>query len=128
MCCLHERNMIHGDLKTGNLLVSDDFHSVVITDFGLAGIQGQAVSSGALTVHISPPEVLQNPKAPRTQSCDVYAFGIVMLELLIGRHAFANMLRNAIKSVVVSAARKACNSCRDCTILHHAAFMHGPCL
>ncbi len=103
MCCLHERNMLHGDLKTGNLLITDDMNSVVITDFGLAGIQGQSVTSGALTVHISPPEVLLNPKAPRTQSCDVYAFGIVMLELLLGRRAFMNMGRDTIKTVVVSA-------------------------
>jgi serine/threonine protein kinase len=82
--------------------MGDDKESIVITDFGLAGIQGQAVSSGALTVHISPPEVLLSPKAPRTQSCDVYAFGIVMLELLVGRHCFNNMTREAIKSVVVS--------------------------
>ncbi len=102
MSCLHERNMLHGDLKTGNLLVSDDMNSVVITDFGLAGIQGQSVSSGALTVHISPPEVLLEPRAPRTQSCDVYAFGIVMLELLTGRPAFMSMQRDAIKTVVVS--------------------------
>ncbi len=86
---LHEapRNIIHGDLKTSNLLLEDDGR-VVITDFGLAHVQGGSLRSNALTVSISPPEVLQNPSAPRDPAVDVYAYGIVLLELLQGRPAF----------------------------------------
>ncbi len=74
----------------------------VITDFGLSDMQGASVASGALTVHISPPEVLLNPRAPRSESTDVYALGIVMLELLLGRHCYTGMNRADIVRTVVS--------------------------
>jgi serine/threonine protein kinase len=67
MTYLHSRTpapVLHGDLKTANLLLENDGLSIVIADFGLAGwLKGvggpisQAAQAGAHTVIISPPEV-----------------------------------------------------------------------
>jgi serine/threonine protein kinase, bacterial len=66
MAYLHSRQpapgILHGDLKTSNLLLEDDGQRVVIADFGLAGWlhEGSASTAeqiGALTATIAPPEV-----------------------------------------------------------------------
>jgi serine/threonine protein kinase len=78
--------VLHGDLKTSNLLLEDDGQKVVIADFGLAcriHSPSAGMQVGALTASISPPEVLENPTAPRLASADVYAFGIVLLEVML---------------------------------------------
>ncbi len=105
MSTLHDRKMIHGDLKCSNLLIDNDGRSVVITDFGLSVMTGEAVRSGALTVQISPPEVLLDPRAPRTDSGDVYAFGIVLLEIMTGRPAYPGMNRDMVRRFVLEGRR-----------------------
>jgi serine/threonine protein kinase len=67
MAHLHSRRpspVLHGDLKTANLLVDNDSSSLVIADFGLSGWladggppASQAAVAGWLTVTIAPPEV-----------------------------------------------------------------------
>jgi serine/threonine protein kinase len=107
--CLHERSIVHGDLKTSNLLIDRDGRNLtcVVTDFGLSVFVGDTLSSGALTVHISPPEVLFDPRAPRSQAGDVYAFGIVLLEIVVGRPAYRGTSRDAIREFVLKGRRPA---------------------
>jgi serine/threonine protein kinase len=57
-----EPGVLHGELKTGNLLLEDDCQRVVIADFGLANWlnikeASAAEQMGALTAIIAPPEV-----------------------------------------------------------------------
>ncbi len=107
MSQLHERNIVHGDLKTSNLLIDRDGRNFtsVITDFGLSVFAGETLTSAAFTVHISPPEVLRDPRAPRTQAGDVYAFGIVLLEIVTGRTAYAGLSRDMIRKSVLEGKR-----------------------
>jgi serine/threonine protein kinase len=104
--------IIHGDLKTANVLIEDDGKGAVVSDFGLAravregSYSGSAGSwSSALTISISPPEVLRNPSAPRAPSADVYAFGIVLLEMMTGQPAYTRLTGEQVRKLVFTGQR-----------------------
>jgi serine/threonine protein kinase len=85
---LHGSGIIHGDLKSANILLDDKWNAK-ISDFGLSHIVNQNIvnhtnaSSGhtALSAYWTAPEVLINPGAVSPES-DVYSFAIVLWELL----------------------------------------------
>lgn len=81
------RPIIHRDVKSSNILLSDDFEPQ-LSDFGLA-IWGPDFSQSQLytdvvgTFGYLAPEYLMYGKV--TDKLDVYSFGVVLLELLSGR-------------------------------------------
>lgn len=71
---------------------------------------GKASESGgveavASTPSITPPEVFLNASAPRMPSADVYAFGIVLLEILTGMRAWGNLNRIQLKAAAIAGDR-----------------------
>ena len=100
---LHSRGLVHRDIKPANLMLSGLRRSPVrIIDFGIAAPAGSApepgISSG--TVHYMSPEQASGHVAD--PSWDVYALGLVLLELLIGTKAFPG---TAIESLVARTLR-----------------------
>lgn len=84
----HQRGVIHGDLKPKNVLVctADEDPSPKVIDFGVARSLGDA-STDVLVAGTPPymsPEQRQGIAAD-TRS-DIYSLGMVLRELLIGRH------------------------------------------
>jgi tetratricopeptide (TPR) repeat protein len=83
----HAQGILHRDLKPANILVDDD-GSVRITDFGIAVTRDQQVpNTGVGTPGYMAPEQLTSG-AMVSERTDIYAVGLVLYELLVGRAAF----------------------------------------
>lgn len=100
---LHGVGLVHRDIKPANLMLSGLRRSPVrIVDFGIAALAGTlpepGISSG--TVHYMSPE--QASGGPAHPSWDVYALGLVLLELLTGRKAYPG---TAVESLVARTLR-----------------------
>jgi serine/threonine protein kinase len=100
---LHEKDLVHRDIKPANLMLSGLRRSPVrIIDFGIVAAAGSppepGISSG--TVHYMSPE--QAAGGPARTTWDVYAMGLVLLELLTGAKAFPG---TAIESLVARTLR-----------------------
>jgi len=86
---LHRRGIIHRDLKPANILVAGN--QVKVLDFGLSMManeedHGERTSG---TLAYMAPEMLSGGQV--TKQSDLYALGIIMHELLLGRHPFNKM-------------------------------------
>ncbi|KAK1369935.1 Protein kinase domain-containing protein [Heracleum sosnowskyi] len=99
---LHEHckpQVIHRDLKSSNILLDSNYNSK-LSDFGLAVTQGTNKGNLKLsgTLGYVAPEYLLDGKL--TDKSDVYAFGVVLLELLLGRRPVEKLAPSQCQSIV----------------------------
>ena len=101
----HEQNVVHRDLKPGNILI-DAHEQPLITDFGIAGIiddkqtPGNVEELAGTAEYMSPEQVSGESTGPLT---DVYSLGATLYCLLTGRAPFqSHNIRDTLLAVLRS--------------------------
>ena len=84
----HRANVLHRDIKPGNVLITEYGHPV-LSDFGIASTlyQGQTENAIGLSVPWSAPEVLRETTTGSTAS-EIWSLGATVYSLLAGRSPF----------------------------------------
>ena len=98
MTASHAAGVIHGDLKPANVFLADG-GTIKILDFGLAAQRGAALSSdptavpdGAARAVAGTPSYMAPEQAEggsASAASDVFAFGVLLYELLTAKRAFS---------------------------------------
>ncbi|CAE6492341.1 unnamed protein product [Rhizoctonia solani] len=106
---LHDVGIIHGDLKGGNILISED-GTPMLNDFGNAVLQEHSLqfTESTTRTNISPrwtaPEILEGLTS-YSYAADVYALGMTWLEVITGKVPFQER-RNDIALAHIIVNRK----------------------
>ena len=107
----HERGIVHRDLKPENIILTAG-GAVKVVDFGLAQFDVAAEDLASATrltdpgtmagtpPYMAPEQLLGKPTGPRT---DQFAFGVLLYELMTGRHPFGSGPLPATIAKVLSA-------------------------
>jgi serine/threonine-protein kinase len=102
LAAAHERGVVHRDFKPANVML-DGSGKVRITDFGLAGVAGEALRAG--TPAYMAPEQLAGGDV--TVKSDIYALGLVLYEIFTGQRALdaknlAELIRRREQAEIVT--------------------------
>ena len=83
---IHERDLVHGHLHGGNILVKNEMDSIdtKITDTGLHGPVDKQISSNQVygVIPFVAPEIFNGSKL--TKESDIYSFGMIVWMLSVG--------------------------------------------
>jgi len=87
----HEQGVLHRDVKPSNVLLGKD-GSIYLSDFGLARMAASAQSTLSREFMLGTPQYI-SPEQARSEPnldarTDVYSFGILIYELLVGQVPF----------------------------------------
>jgi hypothetical protein len=88
LAAAHAENLVHGDLKPGNVMLGRD-GAIKVADFGTSRVIQQARQSDAQlmgTPGYVAPEVLDGKGG--TPASDLFSCGVVLYEMLVGRRPF----------------------------------------
>uniref|UniRef100_A0A1J3FA28 Putative inactive receptor kinase n=1 Tax=Noccaea caerulescens TaxID=107243 RepID=A0A1J3FA28_NOCCA len=78
-------SQFHGNLKPTNILLGHDFEAC-LTDYCLSVLTDPSVATDPDISSYKAPEMRNSTNSP-TSKCDVYSFGVFVLELLTGKSA-----------------------------------------
>ncbi|KAK7264998.1 hypothetical protein RJT34_32613 [Clitoria ternatea] len=74
--------VVHGNIKSSNILLRGPDHDATVSDFGLNPLFGNGAPSNRVAGYRAP-EVVETRKV--SFKSDVYSFGVLLLELLTGK-------------------------------------------
>jgi serine/threonine-protein kinase len=85
---VHTRRFVHRDLKPGNIMV-DFAGQTKLLDFGIARIENQEITIPGTVIGTAAymsPEQIKGESA--TELSDIFSLGIIVFEMLTGKHPF----------------------------------------
>jgi tetratricopeptide (TPR) repeat protein len=105
----HARGIVHRDLKPSNIMINQRGEPVLM-DFGLArrvnADESRLTQTGVPvgTPAYMAPEQLTGQGGPLGPSCDVWALGVILFEMLTGRLPFDGPLPSMVAQILVRPA------------------------
>lgn len=98
---LHSQHVVHRDLKSENLVLTEDLH-LKLTDFGVGCLETECDirSADTGTYRWMAPEMISHKHY--SKEVDVYSFGIVLWELVTGLLPFEDMTPVQVAYAVVN--------------------------
>ncbi|KAF9781215.1 kinase-like domain-containing protein [Thelephora terrestris] len=100
LCYLHEHDIVHGDLKGNNILITNETPPrACLADFGISTLAPSTSgvtatdNAGGTFLYMAPeliaPSTIGSSSARPTKPADIYALGMVILEVLTGALPFS---------------------------------------
>jgi serine/threonine protein kinase/tetratricopeptide (TPR) repeat protein len=85
----HAHNIVHRDIKPSNVIITPD-NVAKIVDFGLARVVASASATQSISLtgtlpYMAPEQILGDPVDQRS---DVWALGVVLVQMITGSHPF----------------------------------------
>ena len=100
-----QHGMIHGDIKPGNILISQD-NVLKVGDLGLArssnGATGDPADVMITPLYAAPEVIAQQSNDPDPRS-DIYSFGVMLYELACGAAPFTGSVEEILQSHLYTA-------------------------
>ena len=115
----HENGVVHRDLKPANLML-DKTGRIKLADFGLARISdATALTAAGKTLgtfaYMAPEQI--SGSSPITPKTDLYAFGVVLYELVTGKTPFhGETTAELLMQHLTKKAPRVCTEVLDCPI------------
>jgi WD40 repeat protein len=85
----HRMGVVHRDLKPDNVLL-DTEGNIYLNDFGIARLVGREMSQSSISGtldYVAPEQLMSAVPSP---SMDIYSLGVMIYEMLAGKHPFAD--------------------------------------
>lgn len=92
VAAVHAEGIVHGDIKPSNIMIQPD-GTPILMDFGAAR-EGSTVAATVGSPLFMAPE--QFSGAPVSRAADIYAFGVLLYRMLVGRHPVEAESLNAL--------------------------------
>ncbi len=93
---LHKNNILHRDIKTENVLITNDLKKIKLSDFGLSKmLLDYKLNSHVCTPNYRPPEIFFMKDLYYGKALDMWSIGCVFGELIMKRVMFATAKKDA---------------------------------